>query len=336
MLILNAETVFAFAATNHVIYAEQVLLKSQFDVRIMPLPPVLRAGCGLCLRLPITKTEAAKNLLKKHSITGYSIYTRTVIDGKSTYTVFEGEFNTAGILLNLETAKQNIIAVIGCGGKTTLISSLANELRRKKVLVTTTTKIYPMAGKDIIICTTEQDCLKHKPQHGIQCLGVLNGLSGKLEALRHDLLEEIIQHYDLVLIEADGSKTLPCKGWLPDEPVIPPYCTHIIGVVSLAALGKPTNENTVHRLPEFSKLTGLRRGEIITIKALSDMIIADNGMFRNALDTTGKKSIFVNHADGETNAAAAKQLLAGIEEAQPGRFACLAYGSAQLNKFRIS
>ena len=244
-------------------------------------------------------------------------------------------FHSAGILLDLETAEQNIIAVIGCGGKTTLISSLANELRYKKVLVTTTTKIYPVAGKDIIVCTTEQDCLKHKPVNGIQCLGVLNGLGGKLEALRADLLEEIIQHYDLVLIEADGSKTLPCKGWRPDEPVIPQYCTHIIGVASMAALGKPADENTVHRLPEFLKLTGLRRGEIISIKALTDMITADNGMFRNALDTTGKKSIFVNNADDEANAAIAKKMLTGIEEAQPGVYACLAYGSVQLNKFRI-
>ena len=335
---MNAETVFAFAAASHAIYAEQVLLKSGYDVRIMPLPALIRAGCGLCLRLPAAKTEAAENLLKKHSITGYSVYSRTVIDGKSAYTVYDekynGGFHSAGTLLGLETAEQSFIAVIGCGGKTTFIYSLANEFRHKKVLITTTTKIYPAAGNDIVLCSTEQDCLKHKPVNGIQCLGILNEASGKLEALRRDLLHEIIRYYDLVLIEADGSKTLPCKGWLPDEPVIPPYCTHIVGIVSLAALGKPADENTVHRLPEFLKLTGLRRGKIITIQALIDMATANNVMFRNTPDTIGKKSIFVNHVEDETNITAAKELLAGIEKAQPGRYACLAYGSAQLNKWK--
>ena len=93
---MEAETVFSFSTTNCVIYAEQVLLKSGFDVRVMPLPPAIRAGCGLCLRLNAGKTGAAENLFKQNSITEYSIYIKTVIDGKSRYTVFEresGEFN---------------------------------------------------------------------------------------------------------------------------------------------------------------------------------------------------------------------------------------------------
>ena len=243
-------------------------------------------------------------------------------------------FHTAGTLLDLETGKQNIVAVIGCGGKTALISSLANELRHKKVLVTTTTKIYPMAGNDIVFCTTEQDCLKHKPVNGIQNLGVLNKASGKLEALSHDLLEKIIQLYDLVLIEADGSKALPCKGWLSSEPVIPPYCTGIVGVVSLAALGKPADENTVFRLGEFLKLTGLRQGDVITRQALTDMVNANMGMFHNSADnSTNKRSIFVNQVEDENCAIITKEWLKGIKELTGERFFRLAYGSARMNKW---
>ena len=119
-------------------------------------------------------------------------------------------FYSAGTLLGLED--KAIIAVIGCGGKTSLIASLANEYRHKKVLVTPTTKMFPIEG--------------------IQCLGILNEASGKLEALKQEQLEAIIPQYDLVLLEADGSAGLPCKGWLADEPVVPAFCTHTIGVVT--------------------------------------------------------------------------------------------------------
>ena len=235
-------------------------------------------------------------------------------------------------MLGLMNEERAVIAVIGCGGKTTLIASLADEYSGKKVLITPTTKILPMTSEGIVLCTTQQKCLSHVPVKGIQCLGVLNQKTGKLEALRQDLLEEIIPYYELVLLEADGSCGLPCKGWLTNEPVIPPFCTHTLGVVTLNAVGKAANSDTVLRLPEFLMLTGLRPGETIDMQALSDMVCAENGMFRTGL---GRQSLLVNVADSSAvvNLSAAEELLRGIEKTNPGRFACLAHGNARLSSW---
>ena len=240
------------------------------------------------------------------------------------------ELYSAGALLGLADSKPETIAVIGCGGKTTLIASLANEFKHKKVLVTPTAKMFPLQGKKIVHRTTLTGCLSHMPLKGIQCLGMLNETTGKLEAITQSELETMILQYDLVFLKADGSNGLPCKGWLANEPVIPLFCTHTIGVVTLNALGKPADSNMVLHLPEFLKLTGLCCGETITLKALSKMVCADYGMFHNG---KGRQSIFVNQAEDNAAAVLAKEWLQGIEKLYSGRFACLAYGNARTNKW---
>jgi probable selenium-dependent hydroxylase accessory protein YqeC len=186
-----------------------------------------------------------------------------------------------------------------------------------------------MRSNDVALVATQQECLLHKPVSGIQCLGTLNEKTGKLEALSPKALENIIPHYDIVLLEADGSNGLPCKGWLPNEPVIPPYCTHTVGIVTLNALGKPADGDSALRLPEFLQLTGLRPGETITLQALTDMVCGDNGMFRNS---AGSQFIFVNQVSN-TAAAVTGEWLRNMQGMYPDRFACLAYGSARDNRW---
>ena len=237
----------------------------------------------------------------------------------------------AGELLGLADSEPAVVAVVGCGGKTTLIDSLASAYRHKKVLISPTTKIRArQAGADVVR-TTMQECLTHEPIPGVQCLGLLNAELGKLEALPAAWLEAHVRDYDLVLLEADGSRMLPCKGWRSYEPVVPPYCTHTVGVVTLDALGKPADDETVLRLPEFLRLTGLREGEEITLQALTAMVCGADGMFRGA---AGRQSILVNRVEDEAAVAVAQAWLRDIDRAWPGRFDCLACGSARANRFR--
>lgn len=241
-------------------------------------------------------------------------------------------FRKAGELLGLRHEKRAVIAVIGCGGKTTFIETLARECVGKKVLVTPTTKIWPMLGKDVVLCATERECADHEPADGIQCLGVLNEKSGKLESLNPELLKSVVSRYDITLIEADGSRGLPCKGWLENEPVVPDYCTHTVGMVTLCVIGKPVCDDTVFRIDEFSNLTGLRKGETITAKAMTNMVCSEKGMFKNG---HGRQSIFVNKTeDNSATAAEAERWLSDVRLTYPGRFLHLAYGNALTNEWR--
>jgi probable selenium-dependent hydroxylase accessory protein YqeC len=226
----------------------------------------------------------------------------------------------------LNISPGSVAAVVGCGGKSSLVELLAERLREKKVLISTTTKIFPPKMKDIVLCETLRQCGEHEPRTGVQCMGILNGASGKLEALPDKFLAAIKSRYNIVLLEADGSRGLPCKGWLANEPVVPDYCTHTVGVITMGALGKAAGENTVHRPREFFALTGVGEGGTITVQALEAMVCAPGGMFKNS---AGKRYVLVNQAEDDAAAAAALSFLQSIKDKYPARFEKLLFGSVR-------
>ncbi|MDR1351993.1 MAG: putative selenium-dependent hydroxylase accessory protein YqeC, partial [Treponema sp.] len=134
------------------------------------------------------------------------------------------------------------VTIIGSGGKTSLIWHLARRFAEKPraVLVTPTAKMFPPA----------------ESLPGVTVKGILNPETGKLEALPPGELEKLPAAYDIVLIEGDGSRGLPLKGWAEHEPVIPPFTAITVGVLPLWPLGRPVSEEIIHRLPEFCALTG--------------------------------------------------------------------------------
>ena len=87
------ETIFTFSSIVQTIQAEQHLLKAGMDVRVMPLPPDLRAGCWMCLRLPPSQTVDAQRFLQESGLAPQAIYTRTEDNGKSVFSVMNKESN---------------------------------------------------------------------------------------------------------------------------------------------------------------------------------------------------------------------------------------------------
>ena len=240
----------------------------------------------------------------------------------STENITNPETGSVSKLLNINTG--SIVAVVGCGGKTSLIEQIARENDDKKVLISPTTKTLPIFSEEVILCDTLKKSVRHKPVTGVQCLGQYNERNGKLEALPENILKELAPLYDIVLMEADGSRWLPCKGWLEDEPVIPPYSTHTVGVVTMDAVGKAATEDIVHHLPEFLSLADLNKGEIITEQVLEDMICLEKGMFKNSI---GLKYLLVNKTEDEADINIAITFLNNIKKKYPNDFERLIYGS---------
>jgi hypothetical protein len=200
-----------------------------------------------------------------------------------------------------------VVAVIGCGGKTSLIEAIAREaLAIKpdiKLVASPTTKMYPP---------------------NIPHTGLLDAETGKLTALPTEELRALLPEYDLILLEADGSRGLPCKGWRAYEPVVSAFCTHTVGIFPITALGLPAVSENVHRMKEFLALTGLREGEPITEPALVRMICGEGGMFKNAV---GKRFLLANRAEDEAGKTAARDILVRITRETPQKFEKLLYGS---------
>lgn len=193
----------------------------------------------------------------------------------------------------------DVVSIIGCGGKTSLMNRLATENRDKTVLLSTTTKIR-RPGSDILDRTLEAG---ERPRTGVNLL--CGDGDQKIGGLPPDELAPYLPEEGLALFEADGSRNLPLKGWADYEPVIPAQTTVTIGLCTVWAVGLPCSEEIVHRLPLFTRLTGAAEGCEITLEHIAAMVGGKGGMFEKA---RGRRLVLVNRVESEEAMALAEDL----------------------------
>jgi probable selenium-dependent hydroxylase accessory protein YqeC len=150
------------------------------------------------------------------------------------------------------TREGHYLSFVGAGGKTTLIEYLAADAirRGKRVAITTTTKIW---AKEPYVLWADLDKAQARPDFVRVGEAVAEG---KLTALQPEEVTGLGSAYDLVLIEADGSKGKPLKYAAEHEPVIPPFSDGVIVVAGLDALSGRADEQ-IFRWNLFQRTTGL-------------------------------------------------------------------------------
>ncbi|MBQ6431304.1 MAG: putative selenium-dependent hydroxylase accessory protein YqeC [Oscillospiraceae bacterium] len=183
--------------------------------------------------------------------------------------------------------RPGVTAIIGGGGKTTLLYRLAWELSNgHSVIVATSTHVFPPEDIPCVLRTGRVN--------GVLCVGTPCE-NGKLTAPEQPF-EELAQLADYVLVEADGAARRPLKAHDMHEPVIPKNANQVICVVGASGIGKPVEE-VVHRPALFTALSGqsLATPEavaaVLTKEALHDRVL-------------------INQADTPQRVAAAKELAA--------------------------
>ena len=121
-----------------------------------------------------------------------------------------------------------IIAVVGSGGKTTLVKNLAARYRAqgKTVLVTTTTHMF--IESDTLLTDDAAAIIRQLRDTGYVMAGVPEG--EKIRALSPETYAAVCGRADIVLVEADGSRHMPLKYPGRNEPVVPDNADRIIVV----------------------------------------------------------------------------------------------------------
>lgn len=157
--------------------------------------------------------------------------------------------------------RPGVTAVIGGGGKTTLLRALGEELARKhRVLLCTTTRIFPFPQMPCAGTLAELDALRGECR--LLCAGRRLPGIGKLAALDASMAD-LAARFDYVLVEADGSAQRPLKAHASHEPVIPAEADQIICVVGASGFGKPVLE-AAHRPELYARLAGVSEMETAT------------------------------------------------------------------------
>jgi len=233
--------------------------------------------------------------------------------------MFLKKVETIEKLLNLR--KKDIVTAVGSNGKTTFCLNLCKELKLKKktVFFTTTVKILPINKKygfvDITIPDIENEAEEKEREvfsemeitsfllnleknlnnsNNIYVLGIYDRKIGKITSLSPKILEDISRKCDYMIIEGDGSKMKPLKGWNKIEPVYTKNTTKSVGILPINIIGEKISDVNIHRMEEFLKISGGQKNETLTLNHLYNVIVHENGLFQYSL---GEKILILNCAE---------------------------------------
>lgn len=168
---------------------------------------------------------------------------------------------------------RGVSALIGGGGKTTLLYALAEELRKKgRVILCTSTHI--LVPEQYPLVTGGAEAIRAAlAAHGAVCAGTPDE-NGKLTAPAPSF-EELAALADYVLVEADGAKCLPLKAHAPHEPVVPANAQRVVLLVGADGFGKPISA-VCHRPELYAQRAGASVSDTVTPALAARVILAEN------------------------------------------------------------
>ena len=156
----------------------------------------------------------------------------------------------------LALSSEKVTALIGGGGKTTLLWRLAAccAEQGERVLVTTSTHILPpLAGQCSRVVQPGPLVRQAAQQPGITA-ALSKGPGGKCTGLPAASFPDARAWTDRLLYEADGARRLPLKVHAAHEPALCPGTDAVLFLMGLSALGRPLAE-VCHRfalVPAFA------------------------------------------------------------------------------------
>jgi molybdenum cofactor cytidylyltransferase len=211
------------------------------------------------------------------------------------------------------------LALVGAGGKSTILFQLARLLSRKgphlsgepvenaregfPVVVSATTHLHidqvSLADSHWMGSSPSEFAFLEENLHGVMLVtGPLSGdRTTGLDLVTMSWLREVCGCHDIpLLIEADGSRQHPLKAPAGHEPPLPMFVDCVIVVAGLSGLDKPLTSEFVHRPEIFSSLSGLSLGGTIKPSDLVRVLTHSSGGLKN-IPPAARKVAVLNQAD---------------------------------------
>lgn len=163
-----------------------------------------------------------------------------------------------------------ITALIGGGGKTTLMYTLAEELSETgTVIVSTSTRILAPRHLPVLTGDSKEEIGAQLNEKRIVCVGK-NADRRKLSAPSIPF-PELSALADYVIVEADGAHRLPIKAHADYEPVIPSETNQAVLVIGADSFGRPISE-ICHRPERFAAIAGVSVHAVVSSEIIKRVI----------------------------------------------------------------
>lgn len=198
-----------------------------------------------------------------------------------------------------------VTALVGAGGKTTLMYALTDRMvaAGRRAVCTTTTRIFPPdAGVPLILLEGESapvGAVRAALAAASRIVVALRLLPdvGKLEGLLPETVDALADALPeaCFLVEADGAARKPLKAPAAHEPVFPRRLDCCVAVVGLDGVGQPLDDAHVHRAALVCAVAGREPGDPVTPGTLARLVEHPEGLFRGCPPC--RRLVFANKAD---------------------------------------
>ncbi len=176
-----------------------------------------------------------------------------------------------------------IIAIVGGGGKTTVMYRLAREAAADggRAVATGTTLFTPPPDgrKHLAVVEADEDALVDAVSAALEREHVIiaatgHGTQGRFLPVPPETVARLaaIPGVTRVVVEADGSRTRPFKAPAEHEPVVSVSATLVIAVAGMSVLGQPLDEAHVHRPERVAALAGAELGAPVTVEMMASVL----------------------------------------------------------------
>jgi probable selenium-dependent hydroxylase accessory protein YqeC len=185
-----------------------------------------------------------------------------------------------------------LISIVGAGGKTTTMYTLASELaqRGKRVITTTTTQIFVpnQSQTDTLIVASETPALLEmidtawqQHRHITVAGTVLH--ADKLAGLQPEQPYELLMKSgaDDVIVEADGARHCMIKAPAEHEPMIPMQTNVALLLMSAEAINQPLSAEIAHRPEHIAMVTGISQGDILSPAVIAKLMTSEHGALKH-------------------------------------------------------
>src|SRR5437588_3256703 len=214
------------------------------------------------------------------------------------------------LLFNLiDLPSKPLISIVGAGGKTTTMYTLAGELAQqgKRVISSTTTQIFlPKSHEtDTLIISPDIQTLLNALQsswkrHQRITVASARNERGKLLGFPPDqyilLLEQNVA--DAVILEGDGARHLMIKAPAEHEPVVPPETNIALLLMSADAINQPLNGEIAHRTERVAEVAGINQGDVLTSAVIARLMTSERGGLKN-IPEKARVYMLVSHVTDE-------------------------------------
>ncbi|MBV9280347.1 MAG: putative selenium-dependent hydroxylase accessory protein YqeC [Chloroflexi bacterium] len=217
------------------------------------------------------------------------------------------------------------VSLIGAGGKTAAMLAAAGDLAALglRVLITTTTRIWPPAGFPAVLVEGCPDLARELAarfdRSPAVVLGRTVGADGKLYGVPGEMVCSLLAQgvANVVLCEADGAAGRSLKAHDAHEPVVPACSTHLVVVAGVGAVGKLLDDRVVHRPALLAALLGVPPGTALR----PDHVVAGLLACARFAPPLSRRIYLLNQVDDEGRWADASSIAARLKDQDPDALA---------------